>query len=387
MDFCIDKQDISNVYRMFDNKIQKWGRRNRVVGLEALLLNILFIILSILVYQIFCFEKAMKLTGKGRNPLVIGVLGSIVAMLCMLFPFQMIPGYIFDMRAIPLLVAMLYGGRTAGIMVYVTVLAVRYHIGGDGFYATLYMYSVITAAAYWLEKRFVHMTAGRRIGLIIGSAAASSMFITLYCGWQMSWFADLPEQFPVFMAQYCLIQISGVWLCAYIIENTRRNIELKLDKNRSEMMYAMGELAASVAHEIRNPLTAVRGFAQLLHEGRENVQSYRSYTRIMIDELDRAETIIRDYLTFANPNIRHEEPVDIAQHLRHVGDLMSSYALIRHVQMEVDGGLTTTIVMDRGKLTQCMVNLIKNEEGKDKFLFLPKFYETNAAAVRAAVIR
>ncbi|MCV5434782.1 PAS domain-containing sensor histidine kinase, partial [Escherichia coli] len=80
---------------------------------------------------------------------------------------------------------------------------------------------------------------------------------------------------------------------------------LRTEMQKSEKLNIVSELAASVAHEVRNPLTVVRGFIQLL-ESTEDVKN-KDYMRLVLAELDRAEQIISDYLNLARPQIEKKE--------------------------------------------------------------------------------
>ena len=75
----------------------------------------------------------------------------------------------------------------------------------------------------------------------------------------------------------------------------RKDMEAQLDR-----LNAVGEMAASIAHEIRNPMTTVRGFLQLLYETHDGNNNDREFFPIMIEELDRANDIITEYLSIAS---------------------------------------------------------------------------------------
>lgn len=63
----------------------------------------------------------------------------------------------------------------------------------------------------------------------------------------------------------------------------------------------LGEMAATLAHEIRNPLGAVKGLAQLLREGRQSVESQHQYLSVIVEESQRLEKLVSDLLLFAKP--------------------------------------------------------------------------------------
>src|SRR5690606_21372175 len=75
----------------------------------------------------------------------------------------------------------------------------------------------------------------------------------------------------------------------------------------AEKMNAIAQLAASVAHEIRNPLTVVKGFLQIFLSKEKLTAEEHTYVKLMIEEMNRAESIINDYLSLAKPDIKETE--------------------------------------------------------------------------------
>jgi signal transduction histidine kinase len=67
---------------------------------------------------------------------------------------------------------------------------------------------------------------------------------------------------------------------------------------RLERLNVTGQMAAGIGHEVRNPLTVVRGFLQLL-SGKEKYSAEKGYFEVMISELDRANSIISDFLSMS----------------------------------------------------------------------------------------
>ena len=108
----------------------------------------------------------------------------------------------------------------------------------------------------------------------------------------------------------CTYQLEpyGIHQIMEIINNHQLsffNGEYRFDGlNRYASMNLVGKMAASIAHEIRNPMTTVRGFLQLL-QSNEELQNYNSYFSLMIDELDQADATISDFVSLA----RGEKPV------------------------------------------------------------------------------
>ncbi|MGZ4111631.1 MAG: LytS/YhcK type 5TM receptor domain-containing protein, partial [Tumebacillaceae bacterium] len=127
-----------------------------MIGIKDLLLNILFLLVPIFVYQTFWGDKAESVSITPRHRSVIAVLSSISLILCMTFPVTYIPGYLLDLRLVPLLLAILYGGYGVGLIVTVSMFAYRIYIGGadPGFYYMLATFPVIILAAFYFVSRF-----------------------------------------------------------------------------------------------------------------------------------------------------------------------------------------------------------------------------------------
>ena len=86
----------------------------------------------------------------------------------------------------------------------------------------------------------------------------------------------------------------------------------------------VSKLAAGVAHEIRNPMTAIKGFIQLLKASKQYNEEYND---IMLEELNRVESIIQEFLTLAKPKIENSyHPKSLNQIIRHVTLLLDTHA-------------------------------------------------------------
>lgn len=141
----------------------------------------------------------------------------------------------------------------------------------------------------------------------------------------------------------------------------RYSKELEMFNNelqRSEKMEIISELAASVAHEVRNPLQVTRGFMQLL--GERSNQSQQEYLNLALKELDRASAIITDFLTFAKPELEQVSKLNLSEELRHVTGILMPLANIGGGTIKLDVPATIHIMGNSSKLKQAMVNLVKN---------------------------
>jgi len=134
---------------------------------------------------------------------------------------------------------------------------------------------------------------------------------------------------------------------------------------RTEKMKIISDLAASVAHEVRNPLQVTRGFLQLL-SGRSDEGS-KSYFELATNELDRASEIITDFLTFAKPDLERVVPLDLADEMKKIEAMMSPLAAMHGalLSFRIQSGLFVN--GNSSKLKQALINIIKNSlEALDK---------------------
>lgn len=135
---------------------------------------------------------------------------------------------------------------------------------------------------------------------------------------------------------------------------------------RSEKMEIISQLAASVAHEVRNPLQVTRGFLQLLRE-KTTSDKDESFMVLAIDELDRASEIITDFLTFAKPQLEQTTILNVAEEIQKIEGILAPLAIMQGGIIKVDVASDLYVRGNSSKLKQALINIIKNSiEALDK---------------------
>ncbi|NSL50654.1 ATP-binding protein [Calidifontibacillus erzurumensis] len=145
-----------------------------------------------------------------------------------------------------------------------------------------------------------------------------------------------------------------------ITEDITRIIEREELLSRSDKLSTVGQLAAGIAHEIRNPLTSIKGFLQII---KSEGQVPNSYTDIMLDELERIESIINEFLFLAKPQqeikyeVQYLKPV-----LEQVIRFMEAEANLKGIEIKVDlWDITSAKVnCNANHIKQIFINIIKN---------------------------
>ena len=129
---------------------------------------------------------------------------------------------------------------------------------------------------------------------------------------------------------------------------------------QDEKLRTTGQLAAAVAHEIRNPITVVKGFIQL-HENDHSIPEHiKKHYKLMLDELQAAETVISDFLSLAKPVETKTEIVSVNPSLHTVMDLLNTYASVDTIHIELEIENEYKIQCNILEFKQLFVNLLKN---------------------------
>lgn len=126
---------------------------------------------------------------------------------------------------------------------------------------------------------------------------------------------------------------------------------------RSEKMSIVGQLAAGIAHEIRNPLTSLKGFLQLLQAG---VNQKEVYYQIMTEEIEKIEMITSELLFISKPMTDKKKVESIHSMVSDVIMLLESQAHLKNIEIKssVDKELYT--YCDRSQIKQVLINVVKN---------------------------
>jgi two-component system sporulation sensor kinase B len=323
---------------------------------EKLLLHVMIVLAPVLCYS-FLFESRKI----GKSPYFVGILYGASASLCMHFAYYDF-GLYWDLRYVPLVLSIFYGGPLSGIITLVILLITRTFMDPD---ALLYAYiSAATACIvpFILRKKFWNSPPRKRVYLSILAgfwpACVQLCILIAYMFFHgVDSVDELSHNLLVYIGIFGCMQIIGVVLAAILNEAIIERNLMKDEIRRSEKQHTLGELAASIAHEVRNPLTVVKGFLQLM-EGED--ERHKHYYPLILSELARAENIISDYLNFAKPEFKRLDKFSIAELVVDVSILLNPYALKEGITLthsiESDADMTT----DRNQLKQALINILKN---------------------------
>jgi len=146
-----------------------------------------------------------------------------------------------------------------------------------------------------------------------------------------------------------------------VLRDISRIRELEAEVRRGETLAAAGRMAVGLAHEIRNPLGAIRGAVQLLAREVAPGSRFGEYTQVLIQEVDRVNRIIEQLLDLARPVQLRTGPLNLHQLLERVSLLAAEGALAQGVTIvrRYDPSLPP-ILGDEDRLVQVFHNLVRN---------------------------
>lgn len=159
--------------------------------------------------------------------------------------------------------------------------------------------------------------------------------------------------YPVFDAAGVVVGISCV---SNDITNQK---QIEREMARLDRLNLVGEMAASIGHEIRNPMTVVRGFIQLLTE-QQCYEKDRVYFDLMIEELDRANGIISEYLGMARNKIINLQPRYLDKVVKVIYPMVEADANYKGMNINLELSSPPQTLIDENEIKQLILNIARN---------------------------
>ncbi len=148
-------------------------------------------------------------------------------------------------------------------------------------------------------------------------------------------------------------------LTGFLFALLRRDERQRRELGRREELARLGEMSAVLAHEIRNPLAGIKGFAQLVASA-ERIEPARLYAEKIVSQSLRMEALVNDLLAFARDDREERQPVDLAALVNDCVDLIRSEAAPARVAVEHRRHPPLKVRVGADRLMQLLLNLMKN---------------------------
>ncbi|MBB6670767.1 ATP-binding protein [Cohnella nanjingensis] len=318
--------------------------------MKDLLLDLLSLLFPILFYQFVALTKTIPSKG-WQDQLGLGFVCGTAIISSMLLPDLITNDFNGDLRNIPLIISLLYGGYAAGLVSFLCFLTVRCLIEVDGLAMAILASLMVLTITSFFRPRFAKRLPRWRFFIAISLTLVSFM---------ISWyFSPLDHPFlESILWRIALIHLVAMGMITFIMEVTLKTKRLQEQILSTEKMNLASRLASSVAHEIRSPLTVVKGFLQLAKGNLEGKN--KDYIENSLTELTRAEYVINDFLNYAKPQLEKMETISVTETLDQISQTVSSLASLHNVNVVIDANEKLWIRADQLKIKQALVNILKN---------------------------
>ncbi|MCG7214928.1 sensor histidine kinase [Paenibacillus mucilaginosus] len=328
---------------------------------NVLLLNVLALAAAVMLYQLPWSEK-LRRGRETQSRLMAAAVCALASLFAMAHPLQLGSWPPLDFGMIPLAVCFFYGGPLYALGAAALMLAFRFGAGG----LEAWVFPVVLAlvlGGLWLVRRRLRETAvllhplnGALLGLAVSAVMVLSGAATLLAqGIAPSW------QLYALWAAYAAAHACTAGLIAYLLGQTRLRISGQQaglpEQNTSA---AAAELASSIAREVHPSLTAAKGFVQML-AGHELPESKRqAYAKLAQEEMDKAQTVIGDFVTLSRPPLADLELLDVKQAILKALETLQPYAALQKIEVLTQLQDSLIISANADHFTQCMLHLLRN---------------------------
>jgi two-component system sporulation sensor kinase B len=323
--------------------------------LQVFLLNLSFIFLLFFIHHKYIEGKINKVS----NEIFIAIISAVSIILCMSFPFSPYPGFIFDYRLIPFIIGTLYGGRKVGLFLLGVILTYRFMISNDaGFISSVFTYTFVFLLLWFVNPYFKKVIKlKQKLALAISTNILGIIFLLIII---YLFKINLNSHGWFSLSIFYSFQLIVMFLFINFIERAKKESSVLSEVKVLEKLKVVSDIAASISHEVRNPLTVTKGFLQLLQDKSITEAKKNFYIKLSLDELERAEVIISDYLTFAKPSIENVDLLELNTEIHYILKVITPYATMKDVHISFERKEDTFIAGERQKLHQCLINIAKN---------------------------
>jgi signal transduction histidine kinase len=232
-------------------------------------------------------------------------------------------------------------------------------------------YVPIVIAASWF---------GLRGGLL--SAAAITILVVPYVFF-LGGMGDMSEEIVEIVFYFALGGLIGGLIDRdLIIRKKKEDAELKLE--RAQKLSLIGQMAAGVAHEIKNPLASIKGALEIVSDPKTDAKDKMEFQQIASNEIKRVDSTIKEFLAFARPKETRMERMDLSASLHASLKQLETQAADQEVRFTANIQDGVFINGDQEKMHQVFLNLLLNAiqaSPKDSTIDISLVANANRSAV------
>jgi two-component system sporulation sensor kinase B len=321
--------------------------------IKELLLQLFIMLMPYVAFNAFYRDK-QKSYSRG----FIIIISMVYLFLSMLFSYVLVEGVFVDSRYVIMFFGLVFGGIQTGLFLFAEFVILRVFLeGGSGQLAAIvimlitFLMSILLSRVYRRTK-FKNLTTVAT-GILCGLVPASVLFL---------FHPELiSRNIFLYILLYLCMSAVGIWLLISLFAKAASDKELSIRYAQTEKVETISQVAASLVHEVRNPLTTVKGFLKLIYEAPLSREKIMNYIEISMEEIIRTEAILTDYLSLSKPLSENQGMTDLSIHLNSIYEVLIPFANMNNVALEVQSHTRGIWIRANGdKVKQVLLNFIKN---------------------------
>lgn len=144
------------------------------------------------------------------------------------------------------------------------------------------------------------------------------------------------------------------------VDDITKELKIKEQVYEREKNKALNQIIAGIAHEIRNPLTSIKTFVELIPIKRDNRQFQSQMAEFVPKEVDRVNNLIKNLIDYAKPEKNNKEKVSISEIVKSCTVLVNPVLENKKIELNVDEEDGLTLLADKNQLKQVLINVLLN---------------------------
>ncbi|QHW30676.1 HAMP domain-containing histidine kinase [Paenibacillus rhizovicinus] len=265
--------------------------------------------------------------------------------------------YALHLMPIAIILASMFEGALAGIATWLAFVCCGIFIVGTDWAANLSGNTVLLAWGLTFHYRSYRRST---LGLLLINGLAMLVINAVIYLTVSDWFGkgmDLETGTAILFG--ALLSTSLIIFTYYRVKNSEKLIEELFNAEKYQMM---GQLAAAISHEVRNPLTMTSGFLQMMGKGSLHAETLERYRKHAIEGIDQATSIITDYLNYTKPAVEEARQLDVQAEIASLTPWIAPLAAMSGIEMRIyhHHDDPASFLGEPKKLQQCLLNLMKN---------------------------
>jgi len=305
----------------------------------------------ITLFYVFYISTEEVRLGTSKIPAILFYSAALI--LSFVFSYRLNDVFVIDMRFVPFLLGSLYHPLSP-LLGLLTIIIRGFYGIDEGFFLNAIIFTVLSLFFWKWRPIFMKLKPYTKMAISFSLTTLYSIGILLLI---RNW---IPEEhaLDIWFAQLTIPAISALIL-SYSIELITYNDQNERNVVKEERLKAIEQMGAAISHDIRNPLTAAIGFTELLSSQTTDRQSRQHYTTILKSEIEKAEQILQNYLTFSKPGKMTFSHVLVDDEIRMIIQMIQPLANYHSVKIVTQLNSGERIHVDRHKFQESLTALTR----------------------------